>query len=60
VKIAWAAMTVGKPNKEAVKRHSGYWKHEIRFRWSLVLSTLDFQRKDKYLANSFLLDGMDP
>lgn len=59
-KLAWAALTTGKPNKAAAKRHAGFSHHEMLFRWNLVLSSLNMRRADRYLENSVLFNDMDP
>lgn len=59
-KLAWAALTTGKPNKAAVKRHKGFSHHEMLFRWNLVLSSFNLKRTDGYLENSVLFNDMDP
>lgn len=59
-KLAWAALTTGKPDKAAAKRHTGFAHHEMLFRWNLVLSSLNMRRTDQYLENSVLFNDMDP
>ena len=59
-KLAWAAITTGKPNRAATRRHAGFSYHEMLFRWNLVLSSLNFLRADGYLENSVLFNDMDP
>jgi len=59
-KLAWAAITTGKPNKAALKRHSGFSMHEVKFRWNMFLSALNFSRSDQQLESSVLFNDMDP
>lgn len=55
-KLCWAALTVGKPNKFALKAFGDYSKSEALFRWNMVKSAIDLQAG----TNSELFNSMDP
>ena len=58
-RLLWAAITVGKPNKAALKQFGMHSKQEAVFRWNMVLSALDFTATPGAVRNSALFDAMD-
>jgi hypothetical protein len=60
--LCWAAMTVGRPNKLAVKQYHG-WEHEVAFRWNMVKASLAYKSSSSgsnKIYHSDLFNALDP
>lgn len=59
-KLCWASVTVGRPNKKAVKAYAGYSAYEAKFRWNMVQAAIDVSTHTGDLKNSPLFNALDP
>lgn len=59
-KLCWAAITVGRPGKAAVKSFGQYSVFEALYRWNMVRAALEVDSPSCRFRNSNLFDALDP
>lgn len=57
--LAWAALTVGRPDKDAVMAHGQWSRNEALFRWHMVLANIDFSSGSRSLNYSPAFNALD-
>ena len=59
-KLCWAAITVGRPGKAAVKSFGDYSVNEALYRWNMVRASIDMTAAGGHFVNSDLFNALDP
>lgn len=57
--LLWSAITVGRPNMNAVFQHGPWSIYEALFRWNLIFANLDFSNLNGPLAYSPAFHALD-
>ena len=59
-KLCWAAITVGRPGKAAVRSFGTYSKYEALFRWNMVRAAIRIDGPLEHFQNTDLFNALDP